>query len=310
MLVKESRIITKIRLFQSMSSSLATQLFDLTARLPLSVLHRLGAMLGWATYLLSGKYAARLRENLGYGLEGCPGEFRKVLNASIAETGKGVAELPWVWRRSLAEVASSIRERQGWEHVEAARSNKRGIIFLTPHLGCFDVSAIYVAEHMPLTVLYRPPKLAWLEPLMRSGRERGQLRLARTDVSGVRLLYKALKRGEAIGLLPDQVPGKGEGEWADFFGRPAYTMTLVGRLAESSGAAVLMVAAERLPGGDGYALRFSPLEFAPGSPVTRQINAAVEKTVLACPAQYLWSYNRYKVPAGAEPPGSASGDNA
>jgi len=282
-----------------MSSSLVVWLFDLTARLPLNALHRLGSVLGWATYLLSRKYAARLRENLGYGLDGSPAaEFRKVLKANIAETGKSLIEMPWVWRRPLAEVTGSVRACYGWEHVEAARSKGQGIIFLTPHLGCFEVSALYAAERMPITVLYRPPKLDWLEEVMRNGRERAQLRLARTDVGGVRLLYKALKRGESIGLLPDQVPGKGEGEWANFFGHPAYTMTLVGRLVESSGAAMLMAYAERQPHGTGYIIRITPLEFAPGLSVIGQMNAALEAIVRACPAQYLWSYNRYKAPKG------------
>ena len=273
-----------------MSSSLIVWIFDLAARLPLRVLHRLGSMLGWITYLLSGKYAARMRENLGYGLEGCSAaEFRKILNAAIAETGKSLIEMPWMWRRPLDEVTRSVRACHGWEHVEAARSKGQGIVFLTPHLGCFEVSALYAAARMPITVLYRPPKLIWLEEVMR---------LARTDVGGVRLLYKALKRGEAIGLLPDQVPGLNEGEWADFFGRPAYTMTLVGRLVESSGAMVLMACAERLRDGVGYVIRITPLELVPGLPVTRQINTALEAAVRASPAQYLWSYNRYKAPKG------------
>ena len=285
-----------------MRSAFVVWMFNLTARLPLGVLHRLGAAMGWMTYFMSGAYARRLRENLGFVMTGRPEQdFREVLNASIAETGKGVAELPWLWCRPLVEVNASVKTCHGWEHVEAARARGKGVIFLTPHLGCFEISATYLAQRLPITVLYRPPKLAWLEPVMRSGRERGQLRLARTDVSGVRLLYKALKRGEAIGLLPDQVPGKGEGEWADFFGRPAYTMTLVGRLAESSGAAVLMTYVERLPKGAGYAIHFEPLEFVPDLSVTRQINAALEKVVRAFPAQYLWSYNRYKIPAGIEP---------
>ncbi len=287
-----------------MSSSLVVRIFDLLARLPLSLLHRLGSALGWLTYIMSGEYAARMRENLGYGLEGCSAaEFRQVLNASIAETGKSLAEIPWMWRRPLAEVTASVRACHGWEHVEAARANGQGIIFLTPHMGCFEVTALYAAERMPITVLYRPPKLAWLEEVMRCGRERGLLRLARTDVGGVRLLYKALKRGEAIGLLPDQVPGRSEGEWAEFFGRPAYTMTLVGRLVESSGAIVLMACGERLPAGAGYVMRITPLELVPNIPVTRQMNAALEAEVRSCPAQYLWSYNRYKSPSGAEPVG-------
>ena len=285
-----------------MISSLVAWLFNLVAHLPLSVLHRLGTVLGKLTYSMSGKYAERMRHNLSNAWKGRPhADFRKVLNASIVETGKGAAELMWVWCRPLAEVTASVKACYGWEHIEAARARGKGIIFLTPHLGCFDVSALYVAEHMPLTVLYRPPKLMWLEQVMRNGRERAQVRLARTDVGGVRQLYKALKRAEAIGLLPDQVPGNGEGEWADFFGRPAYTMTLIGRLVKSSGASVVMTSAERLPHGEGYVLRFTPLKFVIDLPISRQINAALEELVLTNPAQYLWSYNRYKSPASIKP---------
>lgn len=285
-----------------MISSLVAWLFNLAARLPLSVLHRLGAAVGTLTYRLSGKYAERMRKNLGYALKEHPeADFNNVLNASIVEAGKGAVELLWVWCRPLVEVTASVKACYGWEHIEAARARGKGIIFLTPHLGCFDVSALYVAEHMPLTVLYRPPKLTWLERVMRSGRERAQVQLARTDVGGVRQMYKALKRAEAIGLLPDQVPGNGEGEWADFFGRPAYTMTLIGRLVKSSGASVVMTSVERLAHGSGYILRFTPLEFVVDLPISRQVNAALEKWVLMNPAQYLWSYNRYKIPSGIKP---------
>jgi KDO2-lipid IV(A) lauroyltransferase len=285
-----------------MSSSLVVWLFNLAARLPLSWLHRLGVLVGWLTYLTSAKYAARMRENMGYALKHLSAtELRKVLHDSIGETGKSVAEVPWVWCRPVAEVVATVQACHGWEHVEEARSKGQGVVFLTPHLGCFEVSALYAAVRVPITVLYRPPKLVWLAEIMRVGRERGQLRLARTDVGGVRLLYKALKRGEAIGLLPDQVPGNGEGEWADFFGHPAYTMTLVGRLVESSGAKMLMACAERLPAGAGYIIRITPLEFSTAFPVTGQMNKALEAEVSTCPAQYLWSYNRYKVPAGVAP---------
>lgn len=286
-----------------MCPSFIVFLFRLAARLPLAALHRIGSGLGWATYLLSGRYATRMRENLGYAWIGDDmADKRSVLRASIAQTGKGLAELAWVWQRPLPEITGSVQACHGWEHVEAARAQGKGIIFLTPHLGCFEVSALYAAERMPITVLYRPPKLLWLEGVMRGGRERAQLRLARTDVGGVRMLYKALQRGEAIGLLPDQVPGKGEGEWVDFFGQPAYTMTLVGRLAKSSGAAVLMAYAERLPRGKGYVIHLKSLRFDHEQNVARQMNAALEEVVRACPTQYLWGYNRYKTPASVTLP--------
>jgi len=285
-----------------MRSFLVVSLFDLCSHLPLSVLHRLGAVLGWAGYLFSGTYAAQLRRNLeNFCKHQARTDFRELLHANVAEAGKSIAELPWVWRRPLDTIMGSVRTCHGWNHVETALAAGKGLIFLTPHLGCFEMMALYVAPKVPQTCMYRVPKLAWLDEVMRSGRQRGNLRMVRADVSGVRTMFKALKRGESIGILPDQVPGNGEGEWADFFGRPAYTMSLIGRLLESSGASIMMSYALRLPRGEGYALQIEPLIIDRNLPVARQINAALEQAISTCPDQYLWSYNRYKVPSGAEP---------
>ena len=151
-------------------------------------------------------------------------------------------------------------------------------------------------------MLYRPPKLAWLEPLMIEGRNRPNLRLAPADMTGVRALIRALGRGEAVGFLPDQVPGEGEGEWAEFFGRPAYTMTLAGKLAEREGVRCFLVFGRRLPRGEGFAMVLRPLAPAlAGERPTRRLNRALEAVVRECPGQYLWSYNRYKVPKSAQP---------
>ena len=278
-------------------------LFDLLARLPLSVLHRLGTLIGWVIYVASSRYAARLRDNLqSAGLERSQAGLRKLLHANIRESGKGVLELPWVWRRPLGEVVSSVKQCHGWECFEAAQAQGKGVIVLTPHVGCFEVIGLYIAARLPMTCMYRPPRWKFLDTLMHEGRERGQMRLAATDLGGVRQLLKALKRGETIGVLPDQVPGNGEGEWATFFDRPAYTMTLIGRLMESSGAAVVMCHSERLPRGEGYALYFSSLSFDAASSIPGQMNAALERVIRDHPEQYLWSYNRYKVPRGALPP--------
>lgn len=104
-------------------------------------------------------------------------------------------------------------------------------------------------------------------------------------------------------MLPDQAPRRGEGRWIDFFGRPAYTMTLAAKLSES-GAAVVLAWGERLPDGEGYRLHFMP----PASPVTGTleerafaINREMEQLILQCPEQYLWGYNRYKRRRGTEP---------
>jgi KDO2-lipid IV(A) lauroyltransferase len=278
-------------------------IFRLISLLPLRTLHGFGALVGHATFAISKGYAARTEENLRQAnLAGDEKHFAALLEQAISEAGKGIVELPWVWCRPLEQVCATVKSCEGWEHMEAASDRGKGIILLTPHWGCFEVVGLYVGQRIPLTCLYRSPRQGWLEKIMRSGRERGQTRLATADVSGVRLLYRALKRGEAIGLLPDQVPSQGEGEWVDFFARPAYTMTLSGRLAQTSGATVLLAFAERLSHGAGYKLRFEPLVLDFAKPVPPQINRALERVIAVSPAQYLWSYNRYKVPSGVMPP--------
>ena len=279
---------------------LLSALMRLGARMPLAALHFLGAGLGWLVYALSPTYRRRCRENLRRsGL--CAGEtdFRRTLHGAVAETGKGITELCRVWFGADEEI-DRIVHCDDWAVVDAALEPGKGLIFLTPHLGCFEISALYGARRLPLTVLYRPPKRAGLEALMQAGRQRAQAKLAPANLQGVKLLIKALRRGEAVGILPDQAPGVGEGEWADFFGRPAYTMTLVSRLQESTGATVVMAFAERLPRGAGYRLHLEPVPAGPLTPAA--LNRAVERAVGRCPAQYLWGYNRFKVPAGAEPP--------
>lgn len=275
--------------------------FRLLARLPLSWLHRAGAALGWLTYWSSPSYAARLRENLhASGVCGGEAQCAAVLRKAVAESGKSVTELLAVWFGTDDRVAGLVVECGRWDIVENARARGNGVMFLTPHLGCFEISALYGAQRMPLTVLYRPPKLGWIEPLMIAGRSRWQAVVAPASLRGVRMLYKALARGEAVGLLPDQAPGAGEGVWADFFGRPAYTMTLVKRLQRASGAALIMAFAERLPAGRGYHLHLEELPVRDLDEAA--LNRAVEAQVRRCPEQYLWSYNRYKIPAGAKPP--------
>lgn len=277
-------------------------LLRLAAALPLPLLHGLGAALGWVIYLVSPRYRHYLWANLAQAGFDDPALRR----AAIAEAGRGVLELPSLWLRPHDEVASLVREVAGWELVEAARVRGKGILFLTPHLGCFEITAQYYARHTapdaPLTVLYTPPKKKIIEPAMLAGRDRTGLRIATPDLTGVRALLRALKAGHAVGILPDQAPGVGQGEWTEFFGKPAYTMTLIGRLQEASGASVILAYAERLSGGRGYVLRLATMPAAAaGERPARHLNRAVESLVRRCPAQYYWGYNRYKVPAGAEP---------
>jgi KDO2-lipid IV(A) lauroyltransferase len=271
-------------------------LMGLAARFPLAILHILGALLGWAMYGLSATYRRHLRDNLAAA------GYRDAATrcAAIAGAGRLLAELPAVWLRPRAQVAALVRRIDGREHVDAARAAGKGIVFLTPHLGCFEITAKIAAEEFPITVLYRAPKLAWLQPMIENGRGQDNVRLARADLSGVRELLAALARKEAVGILPDQVPGEGEGDWTDFFGKPAYTMTLAAKLAARAGSVCLLAFGERLTGGAGYVLHIRPLPAAAaGESAIRRMNRALETLIRECPGQYLWGYNRYKRPKGA-----------
>lgn len=269
-------------------------LLSLLARLPLPVAHGLGVLVGWLRYAMARKYRRRMKTNLAYSvLASDPVHFRRLLHQSVSESGKTVTEAFLIWKRSQADVLSWVRQVVGWEHVTEAVLQGKGIIFLTPHLGCYEITSLYYGAYHPITVLYRPPRAAWMQPMMEAGRSRGNVTLAPASMAGVRQLMQALKRKEAIGILPDQVPAAGEGDWAPFFGRPAYTMTLASRLAGKSDAAVIMAFGERLPHGRGYRLHLKRLpQEALASPAA--LNASIENQIRAAPQQYLWSYDRYK----------------
>jgi KDO2-lipid IV(A) lauroyltransferase len=286
-------------------------LLRLLARLPLRWYHALGGWLGWVVYWSSGRYSSRLRDNLrASGVWTDEADYRRILRGAIAEAGRQGAEILPLWFRPQARVTPLVRSCVGEQQVIDAYRAGNGIILLTPHLGCFEISAIYAAERFPITVLYRPSRFPRINELIVAGRGRGQEKLAPANMKGVRLLFKALKNGEAIGVLPDQVPSAGEGVWVDFFGRPAYTMTLMGRLCEALKPAVFVALARRLPRGAGYEIEVSRVEGSLAGPDgAHRMNAAVEAAVRKYPDQYLWSYHRYKHPAGAPlPPGMKSGE--
>lgn len=285
-------------------------LLKLLARLPLPVLHGLGVALGWLIYWAPGRHSARMRGNLLDSGLCTPGrDCRRLLRRAISESGKAIVELLAVWLRPYDKVLKLVKDTPGWEHIEAARAAGKGIIVIAPHIGCFEMINQYYAARYPFTAMYKPPRKPVLDALMLAGRQRGQATLVPADLSGVRALLAALKRHEGIGILPDHVATGGDGVWAPFFGRPAYTPTLVASLQRKTGAAAFFVAAERLSWGRGYRLHVTPVD--PALPADKtaaavHINQEVEEMVRRFPAQYMWSYNRHKRPGGvALPDGQA-----
>jgi KDO2-lipid IV(A) lauroyltransferase len=279
------------------------------AWLDLPANHRVGAWAGRLVFALSPRLRLRTLENLRTAMVADDAAaLARLVRENAAEIGKGAAELAWALFRPVDEVAGLVRELDGWDAVERLRADNRPLIFVTPHLGGYDIAGRYLWSRLPILAMYRPHKLGWLDELIREGRNRGAApdgsNVAPASMAGVRMLLRHLRKGGCTVILPDQVPGVGEGEWVEYFGRPAYTMTLTGRLQEASGAALVFCFAERLPHGRGFRLRLrvrdEPLPDDRAA-AARAINEGVEALIRMAPAQYLWGYNRYKRPAGAPP---------
>ena len=284
--------------------------YAVLSRLPLRALHAIGGALGWVVFGVSPTYRARLRANVPSTLP----QREQVLRRAVAEGGKQMLELAWVWTRSGQQIRARTQVEDA-EGLYALLGQDRAIVMMTPHLGCFEVIAQHhaaspIGRDRPMLALYRVPRKAALRPLMEQGRTQKGLRLAPADLHGVRLMLRALRDRQIVGLLPDQVPSRGEGVWAPFFGRPAFTMTLPARLARAHDAIVVLLFAQRLAHGAGYRIYWErlpePLSGEPLVDATR-INQAMERLILRCPEQYLWSYNRYKTPAGVPAPAPEAG---
>ncbi|WP_114968931.1 lysophospholipid acyltransferase family protein [Rhodoferax ferrireducens] len=269
-------------------------LFKILSVLPLWLAHGLGWGMGWLVFAISGVYRRRFLANARQA-----GMVWQQWLGAVGESGKLVAELPRLWLGRPVPV-----QWDGARHVEAALALGRGVVFLTPHLGCFEITAQAYAQRYgqdkePMTVLFRPPRQSWLRELVTTARARPGLHTAPTTLAGVKQMIKALKKGQSLGLLPDQVPPLGLGLWVPFFGSDAYTMTLSVRLAQQTGATVLMAWGERLSWGRGYRVHVQPLGAAlptDGVQAAAHINRAMEGLIRSCPQQYLWGYARYKQP--------------
>jgi KDO2-lipid IV(A) lauroyltransferase len=263
---------------------------------PLWALHAIGQAVGWLAWLFSPTYRQRFSANVKTaGLQ-----FSQVRGA-IGQAGSMSTELPRLW---MGKSPAMVWTEGSLDCVESAYAAGNGVLFLTPHLGCFEVTAqaltaSFSAKFGPLTVLYRPSRKEGLGQVMEATRARPGLETAPTTLAGVRQMIKALRAGRAVGLLPDQVPPEGMGQWTPFFGKPAYTMTLAARLALQTGAKLMVIWGERLPWGQGYRIHASELstpEKADVELLVLQINQAMERLILTRPDQYLWGYARYKQP--------------
>lgn len=261
--------------------------------------HRFGIALGWCVWRVPNQLKQISSDNINHAyLEKSDNERQGLIRASLIELGKGFCELGPLWCWPREKLLPLVQDDGGVDTIRKALLLRKGVIVLSPHLGAWEMMGWYWSIHFPITSLYRPPRNVSMADFMRQVREREGATLVPTDVIGIKTLFRALKNNEIVGILPDQDPGNRGGVPAQFFHHPANTMTLIARLIQKTGAPVFYTFAERLPQGVGY--RIHVIEAESGLADTDEFSAAtalnrqVEHCVQRAPAQYLWSYKRYK----------------
>lgn len=288
----------------SWSVTLLYALLRLVGHLPLPLLHTLGAVTGRIAWGWHGR-ARRITEiNLALVLTQKSVETRHAIGRDTsAESGKAVAEIAKIWGNRPETALALVREVRGRELFDAALARGKGLIVAAPHLGCWELLNYWLAAQTPLAILYRAPRHAGIEPLLRKARGALPVEQVRAEGSGVRTLYKRLAAGGVVGILPDQKPREGTGNVARFFGVPTSTMVLLSRLAERTGACVLFSFVERLPQGTGYRVHFRPATDAIADPdpaiACAALNRGIEDCVRLAFTQYQWQYKRFSPPPGS-----------
>ncbi|MEG3791578.1 lauroyl acyltransferase [Lysobacter sp. CCNWLW3] len=280
------------------------------ARLPWSWLLGLGDLVAAAWRWRNGRESRVTRVNLELAYPGLlPAEREQWHRAILRTTGRQILETLRLWTRPHQENLALLRETHGTELFDAAIAAGRGVIVAAPHYGNWELLNQWLASRTPLAILYRPPESKIGEAFLNLVRADAPDRVTQIRAEGpaVRQLWKLLNAGGVTGILPDQQPKAGDGEFAPFFGVPALTMTLLGRLAGRTGATVLFAYCERIDthdGAPGFALRIEPAPAQIGDEdlavATAALNAAVERIARRDPAQYQWTYKRYTL----RPPGS------
>lgn len=280
-------------------AALLHALIGLIGRLSLTSLHRLGAGLGGFARRIDNRECRVTRRNIELCLPELDAEQReRLLAQSLIEDGRTLFETCRLWTRPQSENLALIREVEGEALLREALAAGRGLIVAAPHLGNWELLNQYLAAQAPISIVYRPPRQRFIEVLLRRVRQHPGVTQVRAEAAGVRQLFRDLKAGGMLGILPDQQPKQGEGEHAFFFGLPALTMSLVSRLLERTDAALLFAFAERLPDAQGFRIVFLPAPAGVGGSgrgALEALNLGVENCVRRALPQYQWGYKRFSM---------------
>ncbi len=284
-----------------------TCLLRLFSILPLRLNQGLGAAIGDLLCRIPNRGLRLSRRNIELCFPELTAAEREVLlRDSMRATLQTILELGYFWYQKSESVRGLIRHVHGRELFEQACDSGQGVLLLVPHLGCWELMNHYLPQRIESSFMYKQPRDRGVERVIVRGRERNGGKMIRADGKGVRHLMREIRQGHLVGVLPDQQPKQGQGEFAPFFGIEALTMVLVSRLAQKTGCKVLFGWMERLPQGLGYDFHFRTAAAEISDPDLRvsvtALNQGVEQCVRQCPAQYQWGYKRF----GIRPDGEAS----
>lgn len=277
-------------------AAIAYAIFKILGFLPLSWLQSLGTGLGLLGSVLPGKYRKRAFNNLRLAY---PDATPAMDRSAMIELLQMFVELPYLWASRNSGKLQKIVKCDQWLLIDDALDLGRGVILISPHIGAFEMLGPFYTQRHKAAVIFKEPRMRWLKTLIEWIRLSPDLKLVPANQAGVKGLVRTLIKGQTIGFLPDQVPASGDGVYAPFFGKDAYTVTLVQRMQTIRNSPIFTVGLERLPKGKGYYFHIVPMkgllsdepELAAG-----QMNAELENMIRKMPMQYLWGYNRYKTP--------------
>lgn len=287
---------------QTIKGKIAVAALWLVSRLPFVLNRALATLIGRLLARLPIEATRVTRINLALCLPDRP-DREKLVRESLVESIKNTFEIALFWQKP-EEGLKRVVSVEGIEPLRQAEARREPLLILAPHLGCWEVLNFWVAREFELHAMFAPSDLPQVDRLVRHGREHYGTNMYPTNNRGVAGLLRAMRRGALSAILPDQVADRGSGRYVPFFGQPAYTGTLSCKLVRQTGAKVFMAWARRLPGTGGFELRFRPADpeiHDPDLDVSlAAMNRSIENLILEDPAQYLWSYKRFR----RQPPGA------
>ena len=283
-----------------------TGFLRLISVLPLRMILAAGAALGSLFYRIPNRNLRLAKRNIELCFPELEPESRDLLaRDSMRSMVQTFLEFSWFWYRKPERLFGLIRNIHGLELFEQACAAGQGVLLAAPHLGCWELMGQYLPSQIETVIMYKRPEDAGVEQVIIHGRERTGTTLIPADGKGVRQVFQAIRKGQLVGILPDQQAKAGQGHFAPFFGIEALTMVLLSKLAQKTDCTVLFAWTERLPGDVGYDFHFSAAPAQISNPDLRisvtALNQGVEQCVRQCPAQYQWGYNRFGIRPDGEP---------